>query len=95
MKAEQYLKRKESLSLALNGQDRLMDAAKDIEETLTKYNLDSMPETAFDVMCFTLDTIHLRKINFLVYHGTGKAATVLTGDPYVVPLEKGQAEIEP
>jgi hypothetical protein len=63
MKAEQYLKRKESLSLALNGQDRLMDAAKDIEETLTKYNLDSMPETAFDVMCFTLETIHLRKIN--------------------------------
>ena len=63
MKAEQYLKRKESLSLALNGQDRLMDAAKDIEETLTKYNLDSMPKTAFDVMCFTLETIHLRKIN--------------------------------
>lgn len=63
MTAEHYLQEKDRLSQALNGQDRLMEAVKDITETLEKHNLDGMTETAFDVMCFSLETAHLGKLN--------------------------------
>lgn len=38
MTTENYLQEKERLSQALNGQDRLMEAVKDITETLKKHN---------------------------------------------------------
>lgn len=63
MNAEQYIRTKKRLSCALNGQDRLMEAVKDIEAALVKHNLDGMPEAAFDVMCFTLETIHLKRLD--------------------------------
>lgn len=63
MTAEHYLQEKERLSRAMNGQDRLMEAVKDITETLEKHNISLMPGVAFDVMAFTLETIHLGKIN--------------------------------
>ncbi len=61
MNAAKYLRDKERLSQALNGQDALDSVVTDITSALQKYNLDMMPETAFDVMCFTLETIHLGK----------------------------------
>lgn len=63
MTAEHYLQEKERLSQSMNGQDRLMEAVNDITETLKKHNINLMPGTAFDVMAFTLETIHLGKIN--------------------------------
>lgn len=63
MTAEHYIQEKKRLSQSMNGQDRLLEAVSDITKTLSKYNLDIMPETAFDVMRFTLETIHLEKFN--------------------------------
>lgn len=63
MTAEHYIQEKERLSQALNGQDRLMEAVKDITATLEKHNINLMPGTAFDVVVFTLETIHLGKID--------------------------------
>lgn len=63
MTAEHYLKEKERLSQALNGQDRLMEAVKDITETLRKHGIDLTTGVAFDVMSFTLETIHLGKFD--------------------------------
>jgi len=59
--AAKYLRDKGRLSQALNGQENLDGAVTDITNALQKHNLDMMPETAFDVMCFTLETIHLGK----------------------------------
>lgn len=59
MDAEKYIQEKERLSQALNGQENLDGAVTAITDALKKYNLNLMPGTAFDVMCFTLETIHL------------------------------------
>ena len=53
MNAEKYLEEKARLSQALNGQENLDSAVT----AITDVNL--MPGTAFDVMCFTLETMHL------------------------------------
>ena len=58
--AEKYLMEKERLSRALNGQEILDGAVTAITDALKKYNLNLMPGTAFDVMRFTLETIHLQ-----------------------------------
>lgn len=58
--AEKYLMEKERLSRALNGQENLDGAVTAITDALKKYNLNLMPGTAFDVMRFTLETIHLQ-----------------------------------
>ncbi len=63
MTAERYVQEKERLSLAINGQDRLMEAVVDIAETLAKYNLDKMPGMALDVTVLTLETLHLGRSN--------------------------------
>lgn len=63
MTAEHYLKEKERLSQALNGQDRLMEAVKDITEILSKYNLHVMPCLSYDVVRFTLETRHMEKFD--------------------------------
>ena len=63
MTAEHYLQEKERLSKALNGQDRLMEAVKDITEVLKKHNIALMPGVALDVMSFTMETIHLGKFD--------------------------------
>nr|DAV93398.1 MAG TPA: hypothetical protein [Caudoviricetes sp.] len=57
MNAEKYLEEKARLSQALNGQENLDSAVTAITDVLKKYNLNLMPGTAFDVMCFTLETI--------------------------------------
>lgn len=63
MNAEEYVKEKERLSLAMNGGDRLTNAMNDIAETLGKYNLDKMPGTALDMTVLTLETLHLNRLN--------------------------------
>lgn len=63
MTAEHYLREKERLSQALHGRDNLDSAVSDIADTLKKYGMNLMPETAFDVMCFTLETLHLNGFN--------------------------------
>ena len=63
MTAEHHLKEKERLSRALNGQDRLTDAVKDITETFTKHNISLMPGVALDVTVFALETIQMGQIN--------------------------------
>lgn len=60
MDAEKHLMEKERLSQALNGQENLDGAVTAITDALKKYNLNLMPGTAFDVMRFTLETIHLQ-----------------------------------
>ena len=59
MTAEHYIQEKERLSQALNGQDRLMEAVKDVTETLRKHNIHLMPGLSLDVTVFTLETLHL------------------------------------
>lgn len=61
MEADRYLRTKQRLSQALNGEDQLNGVVTDITELLRRYNLDCQPETAFDVMIFALETIHLGK----------------------------------
>lgn len=61
MNAEKYLQEKERLSQALNGQDNLDSAVTAINDALKKCRLDKMPGTAFDVMCFVLQTNHLQR----------------------------------
>lgn len=63
MTAEHYMHEKERLSQAMNGQDRLVGVMKDITGTLEKYNLHVTPSLAFDVVKFTLETLHLEKFN--------------------------------
>lgn len=63
MDAEKYLKEKERLSQAMNGRDRLMEAMRDITEALSKYNLHVTPNLTFDVVKFTLETLHLEKFS--------------------------------
>lgn len=63
MTAEHYIQEKERLSQALNGRDRLMEAVKDITETLERHNIALMPGVALDVTVFTLETLQLDKIN--------------------------------
>lgn len=63
MTAEHYLKEKELLSRAMNGQDRLMEAVKDITEVFAKHNIHLMPGVALDVAVFALETIQLDQIN--------------------------------
>ena len=50
MTAEKYLREKERLSQALGSPEKLQGVTTAIVDTLTKYNLDGMPWTAFDVM---------------------------------------------
>ncbi len=61
MNAEKYVKNEKRLNQALNG--NLKNITNDIEEVLKKYSIDLMPELAFDVFCFTLETLHLDKFN--------------------------------
>lgn len=63
MTAEHYIQEKERLSQALNGQDRLMEAVKDVTETLRKHNIHLMPGLALDVTVFTLETLHLGQMD--------------------------------
>lgn len=63
MTAEHYLREKERLSQALNGQDRLEEAMEDITEASSKFSLDKMPGVALDVTVFTLETLHLGRLN--------------------------------
>lgn len=64
MTAEHYLREKERLSQALNGGDRLMKAVASITDILKKYSVYGMKETSFDLMCFTIETIHLDQLDF-------------------------------
>lgn len=63
MKAEEYIKEKERLSQALNGEEKLNAAITDIALALERNGIDLMPGIAFDVMKFTLETLHLEKFN--------------------------------
>ena len=63
MDAEKYLAEKQRLSQAMNGQENLDSVVTAITDALKRYNLNLMPGTAFDVMMFTLETIHLGSYN--------------------------------
>lgn len=56
---------KKRLSQTLNGD--LDNATTDMIAVLRKYNLDAMPETAHDFMCYVLETIHLGAMNLHEY----------------------------
>ena len=63
MNAEKYLRTEKILSQTLNGDEKLASVVTDFTEVLKKHNIAFMPETAFDLFCFTLETIHLEKLN--------------------------------
>lgn len=63
MSAEEYIREKERLSQALNGQENLASAVTAITDALSQFNLNLMPKTAFDVFKFTLETIHMASFN--------------------------------
>ncbi|MDU7338576.1 MAG: hypothetical protein E7L17_10740 [Clostridium sp.] len=67
MDAQRYLREKERLSQALNGEDRLDGAVDAITAVLKDHNIDLMPLTALDVFCHTLETLHLAKLNLSEY----------------------------
>lgn len=62
MNAETHLRTKQRLSQVLNGEEHLKELVNDITEVLCKYNLDVQPETAFDAMVFTLESLHLNRL---------------------------------
>ncbi|WP_370780921.1 hypothetical protein [Anaerobutyricum hallii] len=49
----------------MNG--KLPNFFEDLSEVLRKYNVDSMPETAFDCCKYALEEIQLAKINLPEY----------------------------
>lgn len=63
MDAEHYVIEKERLTCELHGKENLEKAVADITIVLHRHNLDSTPETAFDLFCFILETLHLSKFN--------------------------------
>lgn len=67
MEAEKYLITKERLSQAMNGEKNLKKVVTDITTILREHNLDVQPETAFDVMVFTLETLYLEKFKISKY----------------------------
>ena len=60
-----HKRNKKRLSQTLNGD--LDNATTDMIAVLRKYNLDAMPETAHDFMCYVLETIHLGAMNLHEY----------------------------
>lgn len=62
MNAEKHLKEKERLNQALNG--NLAQAVGDVTAALRKNNIECSPGIAFDVCVFTIEEIHLEKLNF-------------------------------
>lgn len=62
---EKYDRNKKRLSQAMNGD--LDNATTDTIAVLKKYNLDAMPETTYDFMCYVLETIHLEAMNLHEY----------------------------
>lgn len=63
--AKRHIRDEERLNQALNG--KLPNFFEDLSEVLRKYNVDSMPEIAFDCCKYVLEEIHLRKINLPEY----------------------------
>ena len=63
--AKRHIRDEERLNQALNG--KLSNFFEDLSEVLRKYNVDSMPEIAFDCCKYVLEEIHLRKINLPEY----------------------------
>lgn len=62
---KKHVRDEERLNQALNG--KLPNFFEDLSEVLRKYNVDSMPEIAFDCCKYVLEEIHLRKINLPEY----------------------------
>ena len=61
MDVKRHLKDEDRLNQALNG--KLPELVEEFQELLKKYNLDLMPETAFDCCKYALEEIQLAKIN--------------------------------
>ena len=62
---KKHIRDEERLNQALNR--KLPNFFEDLSEVLRKYNVDSMPEIAFDCCKYVLEEIHLRKINLPEY----------------------------
>ena len=65
MDAERHLKEKERLNQALNG--NLARAVEDVTAALRKNNIDYSPGIAFDVCVYTIEELHLEKLNLSKY----------------------------
>lgn len=65
MLAERHLKEKERLNQALNG--NLAQAVEDVTAALRKNNIDYSPGIAFDVCVYTIEELHLEKLNLSKY----------------------------
>lgn len=65
MDAERHLKEKERLNQALNG--NLARAVDDVTAALRKNNIDYSPGIAFDVCVYTIEELHLEKLNLSKY----------------------------
>lgn len=65
MDAERHLKEKERLNQALNG--NLAQAVEDVTAALRKNNIDYSPGIAFDVCVYTIEELHLEKLNLSKY----------------------------
>lgn len=61
MDAEKHIKKKERLDQALNGE--LSAFVEAIKELLKTYNLDLTPGIALDAFTYTLEELHLEKLN--------------------------------
>lgn len=60
-----HVREEERLDRALSG--KLSEFFKDFYEVLKNYDIDLMPEIAFDCCKYVLEEIHLRKINLPEY----------------------------
>ena len=65
MDAERHLKEKERLNQALHG--NLAPAVEDVTAALRKNNIDYSPGIAFDVCVYTIEELHLEKLNLSKY----------------------------
>lgn len=61
MDTRKHIKESERLNQALGG--RLPEVQKDLKEIMIKYNLNAMPELAFDVSRYVIEELHTERIN--------------------------------
>lgn len=61
---EKHIENKKRLNQALNSS--LSEIQNEISDVMKKYNIDAMPELAFDVCQYIIEELYMERLNFLV-----------------------------
>lgn len=61
MDAEKYIRNRKRLNQATH--QNLDEITQKLGNVLKAYNIDVMPETAFDVCCYVIESLYLERLN--------------------------------